>query len=320
MSPSSTSYSSTKKKPGKTKAFFICLVIASFLWLFHSLNTVYTHTFKIPVNFKNLPQNKKPLIQIPEFISVDVKASGLKLGLLLLNKSTTPLEIDFNSLKTANKNQNYILSASHINFKNNFRFETVIKHISPDTLYFSEKTGYQKTVPIKVPLFFNCKEGFGFKKPVINPSFITIWGDTANIENVDTIYTHPLTLNNLSQSINTNLEFIRPNTEVYSNINEANIVIEVAKLIEHSVTVPINNIYKTFHEQVNIYPSSVKIKFTSIQNAFNPEDTLLFKAMINSSKINSITKKCPVFLSTIPGNITIMGIEPKEVEILILKK
>ena len=72
-----------KKKPSKTKAFFICLIISSLLWLFHSLNIVYTYTFKVPVNFKNIPQNKKPLIQIPEKLSIDVKASGLKLLLLI---------------------------------------------------------------------------------------------------------------------------------------------------------------------------------------------------------------------------------------------
>lgn len=320
MNSSNSTYSTFKKKPSRTKAFFICLVIASFLWLFHSLNTVYTHAFKIPVHFINLPQNKKPLVQMPEFITVDVKASGLKLGLLLLKKSTSPLEIDFNTLKTANKNQNYILSPSHIDFESNFNFETVIKHISPDTLYFSEKTGYQKTVPIKVPLMFSCKEGYGYKKPVISPNFITIWGDTVNIKNIDTVYTQPLTLNNLNQSVNTTLHFIKPNNEIYSTINEANVSIEVAQLIEQTISIPITDIRQSVREQVNIFPSKVKIKFTAIQNSFNNEDTVLFKAMINSSKINTISKKCPVFLSTVPGNITIMGMDPKEVDIIILKK
>jgi hypothetical protein len=51
-----------------------------------------------------------------------------------------------------------------------------------------------------------------------------------------------------------------------------------------------------------------------------PEDTALFRAMIDSEKINKLTNKCPVFMSTLPGNVTIMNIEPKEVEILIFKK
>jgi YbbR domain-containing protein len=320
VNTSTVKYSTDKKKPGKTKAFFICVVIASFLWLVHSLNTVYNYTLKVPVIFKNLPQNKKPLMEMPEYVSVDVKASGLRLALILLNKPFKPLEIDFNNLKSVNRDQNYVLSSSHLNFKNVLNFETQVKHINPDTLYFSEKTGYQKNVPVKVPLYIKCKEGFGYKKPVVNPAFITLWGDTSVIEPIDTIFTQPLTLSKLDKSFNTQLELLKPNPKVYTSAREANVFIEVAKLIEQSITLPVTDRRSSLRRVVNIYPSRVRVRFTSIQNAFNSEDTTLFKAMIDSDKINRQTKKCPVFLGTFPGNVTIMDIEPKEVEILIFKK
>lgn len=320
MSNTNVKYSSNTKKPGKAKAFFICLLIASFLWLIHSLNTVYTHTVKIPVVFKNLPQNKKALSHLPETISLDLKTSGLRLILILIKKPFKPLEIDFNTLKSVNRNQNYILSASKLNFKSIFNFETQIKHIVPDTLYFSEKSGYQKIVPVKVPLYLKCKEGYGCKKPTINPSFVTVWGDTTTIDNIDTIYTQALTLHNLNKNFNGQLELIRPNQHVYSSSAETSVFIEVAKLIEQTISLPISDIKKSYYKQINIYPSRVKVKFTSIQDGFIAEDTVLFKAMINSEKINKQSNKCPVFISSYPGNVTIMDIEPKEVELLIMKK
>jgi YbbR domain-containing protein len=313
-------YSLDKRKPGKTKAFFICLFIASFLWLVHSLNTVYSYTFKIPVTFKNVPQNKKPLVELPEVLSVEVKASGLRLALILLNKPFKPLEIDFNTLKSANRNQNYVLSASNINLNSVFKFETRIKHILPDTLYFSEKTGFQKTVPVKIPLYIKCKEGYGYKKPAINPAFITIWGDTTVIENIDTMYTQPLTLSNLNHNVNSVLPILRPDPNVYTNMTQVNITVEVAQLIEQTVQLPVQDIHTSIAQEVNIYPSTVKVRFTSIQNAFNLADTSQFKARIDSKKINPKSKKCKVFLSSVPGDITVMEIDPREVEILIFKK
>lgn len=305
-----------KKKPSKTKAFFICLIISSLLWLFHSLNIVYSYTFKVPVNFKNIPQNKKPLIQIPEKLSIDVKASGLKLLLLMLNQSEKELDIDFNNLKAVNKNQNYVLSSSQIDFNEVLKFDVLIKHINPDTLYFTEKIGYQKNVPIKVPLYLNCKEGFGYLTPRINPSFITIWGDTSIIKKIDSIYTTPLTLSNISKSINHTLKFIKPSENVYTSETEATIFIDVSKLIEQTISIPISNNFNKLNEKTAIFPSRVKVRFTSLQNNINNEDTLLFKATINSSNINLKNNKCKVFLSTLPGHVTIMSIEPKEVEIL----
>lgn len=286
----------------------------------HSLNTVYSYTFKIPVTFKNIPQNKKPLVDIPEYLSVDVKASGLRLILILLNKPFKALEIDFNTLKTTNRNQNYVLSGSGLNLKNVLKFETRIKHVSPDTLYFSEKTGYQKMVPVKIPLYIKCKEGYGYKKPVLNPAFITIWGDTASIENIDTMYTQPLTLTNLSRNVNSVLPILRPDKDVYTSVSSVNIVVEVNRLIEQTIHLPVSDIHTSIDQEVNIFPPTVRVKFTSIQNVFNPSDTALFTARINSKKINPRNKKCQVFLSSVPGDIMVMEIEPKEVEILIFKK
>jgi hypothetical protein len=313
-------YPSDKRKPGKTKAFFICLVIASFLWLVHSLNTVYTYTLKIPVVFRNLPQNKKPLAPMPEFVSIDVKASGLRLVLILLNKPFRPLDIDFNNLKSVNRNQNYVLSASHLDFKRILNFETQVKHINPDTLYFSDKTGFQKNIPVKIPLYVKCAEGYGYKRPAISPEFVTVWGDTAIMENIDTLYTQPLTLSNLNKSVNTRLELLKPDPRIYIGSGDVAVYIEVAKLVEQTIYLPVTDIHRSFKKRINIYPSRVKVRFTSIQNTFSAEDTSLFRATIDSEKINRQTKKCQVFVSTVPGNITLMDIEPKEVEILIFKQ
>lgn len=320
MNIANLKYVSPKKKPGKAKAFFICLLIASFLWLIHSLNTVYTYNLKIPVNFINQPQNKKPLFQIPKYLSLDVKASGLKLTLILLNRPFRPLEIDFNTLKSVNRNQNYVLSSSDLDFKKIFNFETKIKHISPDTLYFSEKNGYEKNVPVKIPLFIKCSEGYGYKKPITHPSTVTLWGDSNLISKIDTVYTQALTLSDLNASVNTQLELLKPDPQIYTSSGDVRIFIEVAKLVEQTITLPVSDIRNDFHNKVNIFPSKVKVKFTSIQNAFNEEDTVLFKAAIDSEKLNPHTHKCRVFLSTYPGRVTVMTIEPPEVEIIVFKK
>lgn len=259
-------------------------------------------------------------MHLPEAISVDVKASGLRLALILLNRPFRPLEIDFNTLKSLNRNQNYILSSSRLDFKKILRFETQIKHISPDTLYFSEKVGFQKNVPVKVPLYIKCEEGYGYKHPVITPAFVTVWGDTSLINQVDTIYTQPFTLTKLNKSVNTRLELLRPSTEVYSGVSEVSVRIEVDKLVEQSIYISLADVRNPAQKQIQMFPSRVKVTFTAIQNVFNPEDTALFRAMIDSDKLNQTTKKCPVFLSTVPGNVTVMEIEPKEVEIMIFRK
>lgn len=219
----------------------------------------------------------------------------------------------------ANKNQNYVLSASGLNFKGAFNFETQIRQIRPDTLYFSERTGLQKTVVVKVPLQIKCKEGYGFKSTLIEPAYTTIWGDTALINSIDTIYTQPLVLNGLDKNMVINATIIKPGKDVYTFINDVSVTVEMAKLIEQSIVLRLTDIAGLRGKETSIFPSKVKVRFTCIQNAFNPSDTIRFKAVINSSKINPLTKKCPVFLTSSPDNVTVMNLEPKEAEFLILK-
>ncbi len=258
-------------------------------------------------------------MELPEALYVDARASGLKLSLILLRKPFKPLEINFNDLTSVNRNQNYVLSASHVNFGKVFRFDTQVQKVTPDTLYFSEKMGYQKIVPVKIPHYITCKEGFDYKRPVISPNFITIWGDTALIGNIDTIYTQPLTLNDLDESVSSNISFIKPDDDVYTSAHSAHIYIEVARLVEQTVSLPVDDIRASPGEVINIYPPNVSVRFTTMQNNLSEEDLALFQASIDSRKINRRTKKCAVFISEVPPNVTVMDIQPKEVEILIFK-
>jgi hypothetical protein len=312
-------YSFKSKKPGKTKAFFICLLISGFLWLVHALNTVYNYSLRIPVSYHNLPHNKKPVMQLPDQLNVDIKASGLKILLILFNKPFNSLNIDFRTLKRTNRNSNFILTPQSLNLKKVFRFETQVRHITPDTLYFSDKTGFQKTVPVRVPIFIKCAVGYGYTRPAVNPSFVTIWGDSSLVKKTDTVYTQPVTGTNVSKSIIETVSLIRPDENVYISANDATVHIDVSRLIEYTLNVPIKDVASEGKSFVNIYPRTASIRFTAVQNSFQPSDTAQFRVLINSNRVNKKTNKCAVYLGSAPGHVTVMDIEPQFAEILILK-
>ena len=247
-----------KIKPGKTTAFFICVLVAAFLWLVKSLNTTYTHTIKIPIEFKNLPQNKKPVYSIPENLNVAIKASGLKLFFILLNQPFNKLVVDFNNLKTVNRN--YVITPLSVDFKSCLKFEANIKQINPDTLYFIETNGFQKNIPVKALVKIKCERGFGYKTPEIQPSIITITGDSAAINNIDTIYTQTIILNNLNESVEKKLDVLKPNDQVYLQSNYVSLNIKVEKLIDHSLVLPVTILNKPVSaKSAHVFPARVKI-------------------------------------------------------------
>src|SRR5690606_6487480 len=148
-------------------------------------------------------------------------------------------------------------------------------------LYYSKNVRKYIIVPIKIPLYIRSEEGFGYTEPELSPSYITIWGDTTLIDKVDTIYTQPFSLTNLNKSVNARLEVLKPDEEVYTAVSEINMYIEVSKLVEQQITIPIYDIQNKGNEQVNIFPSTVRVTYTSVQTNYDAQDSLLFRATID---------------------------------------
>lgn len=302
---------------GKLSAFFICLAISGFLWISHTLNQLYSYSLIVPVKFVNLPNNKLLVNSLPENLRFDIKTSGLKLLFVLLNKPFKELTIDFNTLKGDNKLHSYSIGASNVALESVIKFNVTVQKISPDTLFFTSKKGISKNVAVKPVLFINPDKGITISKPIINPAFITITGDSASLRNIDSISTTPLYLNQLNKNYIGKLALVRPSESVYLNINEVSVSIQSDKLLEKELLIPVEIINRPAGKNIKLFPAKVKVKFTLALNDFEDISEESFKAVIDISKTKKEINKLPVELSILPTQAHIISIEPSEVEYLI---
>ncbi len=305
---------------GKLSAFFICLIISAFLWLTHSLNSHYRYSLTVPVKFINLPNNKTLLGNLPENLRFDVKASGLKLLFVLINKPYNDLTIDFNSLKGDSKFHAYSISSGNVNLSSSIKFDVEVKKISPDTLFFTNKKGISKNVAVKPLLFVIADKGFIISKPLINPAYITITGDSASIQNIDSISTAPLYLNQITKNYNGKLTLVKPNESVYLNLSEVSISIQADKLIEKQIELPLEMINAPEGTNIKLFPGKVKVKYSSALNDFGDINEKSFKAIVNFSRRKEGYNKLPVELTIVATQAHILSITPTEAEFLIFKK
>lgn len=304
---------------GKLSAFIICLVVSGFLWLSHRLNQTYYYSLNIPVKFVNLPSNKLLLTDLPDHLRFDIKTSGLKLFFVLLNKPFNEITIDFNTLKGDNKAQAFSISSGNINLRSATKINVDIKKISPDTLFFVGKRGVTKNVAIKPVIMVSPEKGFVIAKPIISPSFITINGDSVSVNGVDSVTTAPLYLNQLSTNYTGKLTLIRPNENVYLNINEVNVSIQTDKILEKKLEIPVAIKNAPPGTMVKLFPTKVTITFSSAKNDFNEINEGSFKAVVNYNKRNNENNKLPLEFSMLPTQAKILSVEPSEVEFLLFK-
>lgn len=306
------------KKPNQLSAFFICLLIATALWLLHSLNTVYTKQFVIPVEFTNYPLNKVAVSDIPKELKVSVKASGLKLLLIELKEPFASVKMDFNEIKSDLNRNRYYLSSNINGIQKLFQFKTDIKNVYPDTIAFVSKAGTQKEVIVKVPLYIKYALGYIASEVKTEPNVVMINGEEDDIKGIDTVYTAPIYLNDLKTNYNKRVSILSTNSKVYMNNSSVDLSIRVDKLVERQIalTVSVDNADKDFNYA--IFPSKVKLKITTGLDRLSELDTAQFKVMVD---LNSRTNgKVPVTVSQIPDGVNVMNIEPKEVEFLKIRK
>jgi len=279
---------------------------------------VYTKRFKIPVEFTNYPQNKTPASELPKELLVSVKTSGMKLVLISLNEPFPLLKIDFNDVRSDLNRNKFYLSSNNSKIQKLFNIKTEIKAIYPDTIAFINKFGTQKEVFVKVPLNIKYAQGFNASDINVNPSFVLINGEEKDLELVDTIYTDPVFLNGINNDVNKNVFINNLNPKLVLSANAVQLSITVSKLIEREIVLPIKIENREEGYDYSIFPSKVKIKFTSTFDKNSIADSLLFKVFVNSKqKKNS---KLPVNVSVLDKNITIMSTEPDEIEFLMIRK
>lgn len=306
------------KKPNKLSAFFICLIIASALWLLHSLNTVYSEQFDIPIEFINYPHNKLMANEVPKSLKVTVKASGLKLLLISLNKPFALTILDFNDIKSdLNKNRFYLSSAGK-QIQQGFKFKTEVKAVYPDTIAFITKAGTQKEVPVKLQLSVNYAQGFTGSSILVEPYTVMVNGEENDLKLIDTIYSEPVHFNQLKSSINEKVNLLNSNNNIVLSKANVDLKITVDKLVEKEITlnISVSNTEKNY--KYALFPSKVKLKLTTALNNFQHLDTASFKAVVDIHQKRS--NKVPVKLSLVPKDVHVLSYEPNEVEFLMIKK
>ncbi|MBK7817183.1 MAG: hypothetical protein IPJ60_06140 [Sphingobacteriaceae bacterium] len=304
-----------QKKPSKLSAFFIC-VDMTLLWLLHSLNTVYTKQFSIPIEFKNYPQNKL-MIEIPKEIKVSVKASGLKLLMIGLTEPFPVLRVDLNDVKSDASRSKFYLSSKMADVKKMFQFKADIRRIQPDTISFINNEGTQKEVPVKVPLSINYTKGYTAKLIKVDPARVVIAGELADLDDIDTIYTLPVSLNDQRTDLVKTLTLINPNNKIVINATAVELHISVGKLVEKEISVPIKLENADEHFKYSLFPSKVKVKYSGVFGESGADSSLLRVFVDLSQRKNN---KLSVNMKLLSEHITVLSFEPKEVEFLMIKK
>ncbi len=311
----------------KTTVFLICLTVSTFIWTLIKLSDTYSTEIIIPVTYSKIPEGKILVNDVDSIIKIGIKDRGFPLIWIKYFTRKAPFNIALNNIRMRqNMHQYEALMSTRAwsqNFLNQYNLGGSVEYIRPDTILFYFEDRYSKDVPVHPNININFKnQYFAYDTLTYTPEVVTISGLNKTLNKITTIQTVPVTFNNLSTSIDKNIFLKTPNNDPNIEItpSEINVKLHVEKFTESQIEISINKINQPDSIRIKLFPENITIKYLVALKDYKKITPEMFRCTIDLDqiKINS-SDKLDVLLSVIPQFVTIVKIEPAEVDYLVLK-
>ncbi|GAB4284671.1 MAG: hypothetical protein Kow0068_09830 [Marinilabiliales bacterium] len=309
----------------KILIFLIFLLISSTFWLLNALTKDYITVLKVPLKYKNMPEGKVLVHELPTQAHILVKGNGF---LLLQSKIFTfsnPVIFDINSLIKFSKDnfgnyKKYVLRSETLEdiITKQLKSELQLISVQPDTIAFEFSNMISKTLPVKPNIKISTAKQYIFSDEVrVEPDSIVVEGPKIIIDTLKYIETYPFEFNGLSESISRSLELNDLNVLKLSK-KRVTIKIPVEKFTEQEIKLKINVLNVPDTIVMDIYPENVSLIYHVKLSDFNEIDDSDFLVAVDYFDTEkSVSRNVNVKLSRAPEKAFDITYSPKTVKYLL---
>jgi YbbR domain-containing protein len=303
----------------RVSAFFTCLVLAVFAWIFTVLSNTYSYTVKEVLNFKNTPQKRAFHSLQSDTVNATINGSGWQMVFSKLHNEVNSISVDLRSLEY----KSYVVLSSQLNQINSKKeIEQQITSFNPDTLYFDFSNRKVKRVPIQLVTFVNYKHQFSQSGNItLNPAYVIINGPASVIDKIKSWKSDTLKLDSVGETINTRLtlEAVKEgNVSVFPKNVE--VTIPVDEYTEKMLEIPVKLLNNHDYDDVKIFPQKVKVTFTTSLSRYAQTDEDFFEATVDIDLWRKQGYKVlPVVIFKSPAYSKIVKIEPRNIDFIVKK-
>ena len=297
----------------------VFILIAATLWLIIKLSDTYTVTVPFAIHYVDIPASQ--LIQDnDQEISASVTTTGFKLlNYYFKKRKNRKIDISLKEVKyKKTEDETYSFSSRYIIDEIGELLSSNANDIilTDDVQYFNMSRLASKKVKVVPETNFLFETQYNYYgEPSATPDSITIYGSMSDINSTKEVKTKVITRKNVNQSIVTKAE-IDLDKMLTADYNEVEVSVNVEKYTESEVIVPI-----TIPENLNIhlYPNKATVKYIVAMKDYAIINTMSFKAVADTTDM-LFRDVLPVQLVLYPNNTQIIGIDPKEVEYIIVQQ
>ena len=303
----------------RLSAFFTCLALAVFAWLFTTMSTTSNFSVKVVLSYKNAPQKRAFHSLQPDTVNATIEGTSWQMIFSRMKNTNKVIDVDLRALD----NKDYVVLSTQLKQINDRKeFDNPIISFSPDTLYFDFSDKAVKKVPVKLLMDIKYQHQFAQSNDVIiNPSYVTLNGPANTLDKIKTWNTDSLILDSVNETIktNTNLQPAREaNVSLYPR--SVQVTLPVDEFTEKTVLIPVKLLNNRDYYHVKIFPQKVKVTFTTSLNRYAEMDDDFFEASADLGLWRDHNySTLPIKLTRFPAYCKIVKIEPQNIDFIIRK-
>lgn len=303
----------------KKTSIFLVFVFGTFVfWFLNKLSNEYSQIVYYPVHYTTLSNEFFFQEDPPEEIGFRIAADGFYfLGVAFFKPD---IAVSVQRLKRKSKYEYYLVNDElKKQVRNSIKKNIEVVDVISDTLFVKLGKRGNKKIPVIHDVKIDYHLGYNsFSGIKLMPDSIEITGPEMQISKIDRIKLKLFQDSNVQQSVNENIAIVKPNLPkiVYSN-EKVNLKIEVEKITEKTLTLPLHVINSPEGEEVVVYPKNVQVTCLVRLSQFNEIKPSDFYVVCDYSKRTQ--KHIKTQIKEMPSMVSKVKLNVGKVEYLILK-
>jgi hypothetical protein len=323
-----SSFTETEKMAFRKKVliFGFFLTVSVILWLIIELGKRYSDTINFPVSYKNFPESKVLIDDLPDYLTLNVNADGYTLLRFRLSSKYTPISFSVNSFKMnrlpgADSTSFYIetrLARDHI--LSQLSNDITLNKISPDTLIFRFSEVKSRKIPV-IPVFqYTLDKQLILKDQLdMKPDSITVSGPDFIIDTIKAVYTKTSDVGRISRTTERDID-LQGIKFVYFKEKDVNVGFKIEQFTEKTLNIPVEIINLPKRTHMQSFPRFIQLTCQVGLSNYEKLSPDLFRAHIDYNEIAAgQSSKLKVSISRQPGFVQAIRFTPKTVEYIIEK-
>lgn len=306
----------------KMLVFSFFLTISIIIWLLNALNKNYTTNIKYPITYSRFPANKILISDVPDHLELKVNAHGY--ALLSYKLSNRPVPINFpvssfamNKLATDSTKSYLLTRYAREQVSRQLPGELQLIEISPDSLIFQFANQVKRVIAVEPDLDYLIKKDFTIRDHIkIDPDSIQVTGPDIYIDTLQFIGTKPLSLGLLGKSFSGKLKIL-DYPWLTASKHQILCTIELEKLTEVQVEVPIQIIGLPDSIRMQIFPQKVKVTGKIGLSNYERIVPEAFWIEVKYADVLENKTRLPVQITTKPDNLSVVNYYPQTVEYIL---